>query len=720
MPRSAVVADALAERLCRPQRLGVFGHRGVGKTTLLAALYREAVGGRLAELRLAAADARTADYLSDKVLQRESDQALPATLAETDLRFHLYCHDNRLELLVKDYQGEQVELGRDGPIRDFLRDCDAIWLCLDLAILPAPADRLRRQQEIEQLIEDCLVGDVPRPMDRPMALVLTKADLLGAEPADLDELARTYFGMTRHALQVHCVHNGLFAVSSLERKDEERPSDRGLAGPLKWLATALQAQDEARLEQLWELAPKRLGLLERCVRCFIHRYPGAPVAEKYRERLRELRRRRRRRRGLAGMAAIVCLVFGLWSYDALGYQTAADWEAHRADDPAAQLENWQQYQTWHPTRHLLGALPARQEELHLRELAARQRDRERDESLAELRRRAADPDADPETVWRQFQELRGRYPDDPVSADLDKLRAALQARRDEQFRRRAQRAHDELVRAGQRCTDVAGLVVLADRFLRDFAGSPAETDVRRRREVYLRQLDEKDIQAARDYSARQPLHFQTRRELYQRYLDRHPHGGAFTAEAQAALKTTSADWDRHDFRAVRDHYLAKPGHVTELVAYCRRYLAVHPRGRFTASAAELLRWSERVTQPGEYRVVLRGGEFERSVARWLSRGPKLSVRIEVAGVSHGPSTIVLNRYDPEWNYEFPRKVRWKLGDPVRIEVTEHSWKDRVVAEMTSDGNDPLALRMLSGEVASGPNRLTFESDFALPKPPKIE
>src|SRR5207253_9826774 len=81
---------ALAQRLCRPQRIGVFGYRGVGKTTLLTMLYREAVRGRLPELRLAAADARTADYLSDKILALEAGQRLHATLAETDLRFHLY------------------------------------------------------------------------------------------------------------------------------------------------------------------------------------------------------------------------------------------------------------------------------------------------------------------------------------------------------------------------------------------------------------------------------------------------------------------------------------------------------------------------------------------------------------------------------------------------------------------------------------------------------
>src|SRR6516225_4560083 len=251
MMRTQSLAVAVAERLCRPQRIGVFGHRGVGKTTLLTMLYREAVGGRLGELRLAAADARTADYLSDKVLQLESGQALPGTLAETDLRFHLYYKGARLDLLFKDYQGEHVELGRCEPIRDFLRDCDAVWFCLDAGGLADPATRLRRQQEVEQVVEDYLAAEAVAALHRPMALVLTKADLVAAEAADIDAFAAQRLGMTRHALEAHAPRRGCFAVSSLGPRWPAALEPQGLDAPLVWLADALQAQDEARLEWLW-------------------------------------------------------------------------------------------------------------------------------------------------------------------------------------------------------------------------------------------------------------------------------------------------------------------------------------------------------------------------------------------------------------------------------------------------------------------------------------
>src|SRR5207302_5921180 len=95
----------------------------------------------------------------------------------------MYRSGTRLELLAKDYQGEHVELGRTEPIRDFLRDCDAVWLCLDAGGLADPAERLRREQEVEQVVEDYLAAAAVAALQRPMALVVTEADLMPAEAA---------------------------------------------------------------------------------------------------------------------------------------------------------------------------------------------------------------------------------------------------------------------------------------------------------------------------------------------------------------------------------------------------------------------------------------------------------------------------------------------------------------------------------------------------------
>jgi Double-GTPase 2 len=732
MKRTQAPAVALAERLCRPRRIGVFGHRGVGKTTLLTMLYREAVGGRLPELRLAAADARTADYLSDKVLQLEAGQPLPATLGETELRFHLYSRGIRLDLLFKDYQGEHVALGRQEPIRDFLRDCDAVWLCLDVPVANTRGTCLQAEQEVEQIVEDYLITQSPGTPPRPMALVLTKADLLPGSATSLvsgegvHEMVSRHFRMTRHTLETHCQQYGLFAVSSLggPMPDAEAsalsftPRPAGLSGPLPWLVESLQAQDETRLDHLWNLAGNDLSLLERCVAAFIHRYPDSPMATAFQRRLRDLRRHRLRRRTFAGAFMAACLLLTVWTYDVWGEQRASRFAADFVDDPAAVRQNWLSYQTWHPTRHLLRSAAARAERERLHELAERIHTKEYTERLTELRRRAADPDADPETVWQELQSFHRDFPEHNVDRDWQQFRAALKARRDAEHERRAALAFVEWERADQQ-GELSTRIEQADRFLRDYAGTVHESEVRRRRAACLLCRDERDIESARAYSAGQPLNFQTRRERYQRYLEHHP-DGAFAREANEALKNIDTDWDKHDFRTVRDYFQTRPGDVKELQVLCRCYLAVHPRGQFGSTAHDLLRWTERVTQPGEYRVALKSGGFDKKVAHFFSRGPSLSVEVEVNGVRYGPSNIVSRNYQPEWNYEFPRRIRWKLGDRVRIIVTDNYYWNRCVADISSEENDLLAMRMLGGEVSAGKNSLMFESDFTIPVMPKIE
>ncbi|MBV9123062.1 MAG: GTPase domain-containing protein, partial [Planctomycetes bacterium] len=628
---------SLAERLCRPQRLGIFGHRGVGKTTLLTMLYREGVGGRLPELRLAAADARTAEYLSDKILQLEAGQTLPATLAETELRFHLYHHATQIDLLVKDYQGEHIELNREEPIREFLRDCDAVWLCLDAGQTPDPAPRLRRQQEIEHLLEDYLTMEPQAAMQRPVALVLTKVDLLGPEPERVspDQWAAE-LGMTRHALQTHYPNRGLFAVSSLGRPPI--PSSAGawplapfhLTEPLVWLVGALQVQDEARLEQLFSRTGQPFTRLQRCVQCFARRYPDAPAAAGFQQQLKQRRRRQGRRRWLLGTAAAACLTGGLWSYDALGARDAALFEADHTGDPGTILEHWQHYQQWHPTRNLLQPVRARTEEEHLRELGQEARQQEYDRRLADLKQRAADPEAEPEVVWEQFHAFHAAFPE-AGSAEFDTLRTTLKTRLEQQVSRRAHLAHEELVRAEQSGTELTALAAQADHFLRDFPDSAETADVKVRREAYLLHLDQRDLDVARDFSARQPLNFPERGAQYQRYLDRHPGGGLFTTEAEAAVRSITDEWDRHDFREVRDLFQANPGDLAVLVPRCRTYLAVHPEGRFVGAARDVLRWSEQITEVREYRVEIRTGQFDKSIGHYFSRGPKLSVELEVNG-----------------------------------------------------------------------------------------
>src|SRR5215218_4285809 len=138
--------DALERRLTGPKRIGLFGHRNVGKTTLLAMFYRQASTGQVPGLRLAAAEPASAEYLAEKIAQIEAGEPPAGTLAETELKLRLYHGPGRLDLIVKDYQGEHVGLGSEEPIQAFFADCDAVLLCLDPDGSTHPADRRRRQQ----------------------------------------------------------------------------------------------------------------------------------------------------------------------------------------------------------------------------------------------------------------------------------------------------------------------------------------------------------------------------------------------------------------------------------------------------------------------------------------------------------------------------------------------------------------------------------------------
>lgn len=424
------------------------------------------------------------------------------------------------------------------------------------------------------------------------------------------------------------------------------------------------------------------------------------------------------RNAILGVGTVLGLLAFLWCYDAWGYRATVRFESDHAGNPQAVLERWQSYQTWHPTRHLLRPGQSTMETEALSTWSERARLSQFSAQLATIRNRVEDPDADAEETWQHFQEFRAAF-GEIENSELLALRDRVKARRDAVLNRKAQKAVDQLCRLEREGTELSLLVAHAEQIINDYGDSSLTDSVREKRTAYLIRIEEKDIEAARGYSTRQPFSFQTRKEHYQHYLDRHP-AGQFAAEARQALTTIDSDWDKHDFSQIRDLLSKSPGATPELVSRCRTYLTVHPKGQFTTAAHEVIRWTDRVTSPGEYRVVLRSGDFEHRLARYMSRGPDLSVEIEVGGVRYGPSTIVKNRYDPDWDYEFPRRIRWKLGDEVKIRVSDHDYWKRLMLEFDSAPGDPLAIQLLSGEIYAGNNRMVFESDFRMPVMPAID
>ncbi|HWE37251.1 MAG TPA: hypothetical protein VG406_11850 [Isosphaeraceae bacterium] len=759
--------DALESRLTCAKRIALFGHRAVGKTTLLAMFYREASTGRVPGVRLAAVDPPSAEYLAEKVAQIEAGEPPAGTLAETELRLRLYRGPGRLDLVVKDYQGEHVALGTDEPsIREFFADCDAVLLCLDPDGSASPADRRRRQQEVENLLERYIERSDDATTDRPIALLVTKYDRVlahgGPPPEEVERLVEARYGMTRHALACHAPRNAVFAVSSYGREagDDGRPPSElhplGLEGPLGWLADQLEAVDVERLEWLWDLVPGDLPRLARCVRAFERRYPTSDRVDRFRDRLKALRRKRLRAGAVRLALVATVLVAALAGYDLVGYQRAVSFE--RDNPPKAVAQRWADLLAWHPSLPWFWPERARQArwksanwdleeakallargkdvpDLSARidraadqapqlAIAAREvehaRDRLRhDERWRALEARAGVPGEDPDPLLADARAFLRDFSWTPHRAEATALIATAQKQADERRSRAEGQEVEALRRAGELPNaELAALIEQSQGWLDHHPDSRLRGEMLALQGAFADRLDRNDFDKALAYSRLHTDRYQNRIDRYQDYLDAHKSGGRFVREAMAGQERARRDWDSYSYRQAYDHLAAHPDDVAEAARRLRDYLRHHKDGRHVGDAEAYLKWWEKVSTTGEYHVTLRRGEVEPGVGKYLSGGaPDLSVVVEVAGQVHGPSPVIKNSRRPIWDYTFPRPIRWKLGDPVTIRIVDNDWSASDVFTLHSAKDDPLSIRLLSGTIQpskGGKTSLVFSSDFQMP------
>lgn len=759
--------DQIERRITGPKKVALFGHRNVGKTTLLAMFYRQASAGKVPGVRLAAADPSSAEYLAEKIGQIEAGEPLAGTLAETELKLRLYHGPGRFDLVVKDYQGEHVALGSEEPIHRFFADCHAVLLCLDPAASDQGPDRLRRQQEVESLLERYIERSDDGTTGRPVALVITKYDRVleaASDPeksADAERVAEALYGMTRHALAAHAPASAIFGVSSYGpgAHDGRPPAELhpfGLDGPLTWVAEQLEAGDREQLAWLWDLAPGDLPRLARCVRAYEQRYPRSPHVLEFRRRLATLRRARLRRNLVRLTAAAVLIAAGLAGFDAWGYHAALAFER---DHPApAVARRWGDLLAWHRTLPLFWPGYHRQAQRHeaewlvkaaelqvahgtddpalpetLRQLKdqapelapaiarveSAQADRRHDDRWRELKASAGLPGDRPDQHLEAVRTFLTEFPETPHRTEALALAESLRHEVSERQARSERQLVDALIRAeGLPSADLRDLIDQARQFLDEHPESRYRGEVELRLAEYVRKLDERDIERARQYSRQYPTNFATRIEKYQDYLKAHPSGGRFISEAIEAKDQVLRQWDAYTYRRAYDHFVAHPDDVAEVARLLNAYLQAHPDGRYAGQAKPYLDWWAKVSVPGEYRVILRRGEVERDVGKYLGGGgPDLCVEIWVAGVKYGPSPAIPNTHRPIWDYTFAKPVRWKSGDPVTVRIIDRDWSDSVVYTLHSRKNDPLAIRLISGTLRpsqGGATALVFASDFRMP------
>lgn len=763
--------DSLERRLTGPKRIALFGHRAVGKTTLLAMFYREASNGRVPGVRLATTKTATAEYLADKIAQIESGEPPAGTLAETELALRLYHGLAQFDLIVKDYQGEHVSLGNEAgsSIREYFADSDAVLLCLDPSGANSAIDCRRRQQEVEALLEQYIEAVGDGTVGRPVALVVTKYDRVleqqGPAAADhVEQFVSDHFGMTRHALATHAAHSTIFAVSSYGPgvgSDGRPPATlrpMGLAGPIVWLAEQLEETDRERLEWLWDLAPNDVPRLRRCLKVFEKRYPRSDYLIDYRRRLGRLRRRRAVGSLVKVALGAMLVCAGVAAYDALGYRRAVAYE-RRASAPALVERRWNEFITWHPTQRWLYPNQARDAQRRLQQsrLAAdrvrlahgierpdlsRDIDRMKQEApelssaIEQVERarnqkkhdqawnelRVADIAAieDPEAHLRSARRFLREYPDTAKKNEVVGLIKSLEAVVGERHDRDDRNAVDALTRAaGSPNARLQDLIERGEQFLSDHPESRYRGEIQDLVAELTTRQDRLDIEKARRFSKESPTNFAGRRQRYQDYLRAHESGGSFVSEATAAIDGIDRERDAYLYRLAYDHYRAHPDDVASVASRLRTYLDANPAGRHAADAKSFLAWWERASTPNGYRVVLRRGEVEPSAGKYFAGGaPDLSVELWVGGVKYGPSPVVANSHQPIWEYEFTRPIMWKYGDPITVRILDNDWSASGVFTFQTPDGDKLAMQMLSGTIRpakGGRTSLTFSSDFRMPR-----
>ena len=286
----------------------------------------------------------------------------------------------------------------------------------------------------------------------------------------------------------------------------------GLEEPLHWLTQTLQKQDQDRLEQIWNLVPQDLALLQRCGQ---HVY--APLSQ------------RGGKAGSFGFASpgnavanvcvarrLVWVCFWRWCYRSgvmipgPNHQVE-QFASNNATDPEAILEQWTSFERWHPTRHLWLTRGPAAEADHRQELEQRSRAARCERQLAELRRDMRDADANLTQVWERLQRIRDDFPEHKIDDELVAYSTTVKSRLLEQRERLAEEAYQHLLQRESQ-VDNQTRVRIAEQFLTEHAGTCHVPAIRQRLEGYLRAEEERAMLAVRRYSAENPVHFYSRQE----------------------------------------------------------------------------------------------------------------------------------------------------------------------------------------------------------------
>jgi hypothetical protein len=264
-------------------RIAAFGHRGVGKSTYLTALYAMLVNNIYRGIDFEYTDddtaAKLAEYLNvvAENYSNSRDWQLPPTISmPQELHFLLRRNGQEYHLNLIDYRGESTTIGemtQNKDLLDFFSTCNGLMLFNSNEAdendrSTRRANHLARHQDLKYLFSNLKNRSGKQKLQIPVAMVYTKSDKIDFGNFSLEDWIesnnsslmetllnyvqtfKTVFLSSQMAF-INVMEDDRFRLTETERSGKVIKCDTDVAYPLFWLIDQIKPSN-----QIQEITPK--------------------------------------------------------------------------------------------------------------------------------------------------------------------------------------------------------------------------------------------------------------------------------------------------------------------------------------------------------------------------------------------------------------------------------------------------------------------------------
>lgn len=163
-------------------KIGVFGDRGVGKTTFLTTLHGVLANHLYNEFEVRYENDSTVTYLKNNFSKLLSENIVDGTVGEYSIDFDLWYkkagNEQKFKISMKDFAGENIKVERHGiqTVVNFLSTCDAILFFYSLTDKDKNQDEQNMFDFNTMLTRLTKLENGARKTKKPFVLILTKSD----------------------------------------------------------------------------------------------------------------------------------------------------------------------------------------------------------------------------------------------------------------------------------------------------------------------------------------------------------------------------------------------------------------------------------------------------------------------------------------------------------------------------------------------------------------